>query len=213
MDTEVLAPRYRIRRVTHGSPEYASHLALVTAAYLQEGFIDSSDRLPDQYDGPTARYYLLSPLESPEECTGTFRILEGKNVVLPALIACPNHPIEGIREKICESTRVTAKHRPDFIGRTRLSRYVLFEAVIQAVVHLREHELWAVISLGSPVIFEWINTTFCGSQRAFGAPFWYHGGMVVPSIIWRDEFERIVAHDAPHLFAYYLRAVEEAQAN
>lgn len=203
---------YQVSRFSYGSEIYERHLKLVNAKYIREGFIgEETASVEDTHDNPQATYYRLSRGDQSDEIDGTFRLINFKDDgCLPSLEVSQNHLLEGISNRLCESTRVVARRDRDFIGAGHpISRYVLFEAVVRALVHVRQNDLWAVVSLGSPTIFEWINYSFAGTQRSFGTPFFYEGGTVVPSIIWLEEFEEKMQRNLPSIFDYYQSAFEK----
>lgn len=206
--------RFIATRILYGSADYERHMELVGHKYLREGFIPASrSHVADAFDSESAWYYRLSLPDAPLGMEGTFRLLEGAACALPTLAACAHHAVAGIHERLCESTRVVSARDRNFYGAASPpSRYVLFEAVVRALAHVKGRGLVAVISLGSPQIFEWINATFAGSQRALGVPFLYQGGMVVPSIIWLDEFERRVHAHAAALVPHFEAACREHDA-
>lgn len=183
-----------------GSSGYDSHLLLVTDTYRRMGFIGMQDEvLADAHDTAEASYCLLHPHAMAGHVAGTFRIVPG-TYGLPLLSAFPNLAIEGISSQMCESTRMVS-------ARTDSGGSVLFETVIRSVAYVRAQGLLAVVSLGSPRIFERINSVFSDTQRALAAPCAYRGGIVVPSIIWVEEFELSMKCMSEHIPERYSDAV------
>lgn len=199
---------YDTTEVLFGSEGFDSHRALVASVYSAEGFIKSSnpEDLNDKYDASTATYYLLASKEKSDVLDGTFRILRDTEFGLPTFFVYPNESIRGISSHLCESTRVVSVKR-NLSGRSNPGRNILFEVVIQSLVFTRRNNLYGVISLGSTKVFEWINEVFSGTQRAFAAPQDYQGGIVVPSIIWVDEFEKLLKQNKPEIYDYYERSL------
>ena len=189
----------------------ALHQRVTCVRYRELGFI-SADAHPDNclrdvYDGDNAGYALLYHPES-GEVAGTLRILRHAPAGLPIQEAYPNLSVGGILNRLCESTRVVSTRRSGLIGRGGLTRHVLFEAVVSSVAEARRNELWGFVSLGSPVVYEWINGVFANTQHAIGIPKYWHGGLIIPSLVWVEEFERVLCAQKPAIFDYYRRALD-----
>ncbi|MDB5265667.1 MAG: hypothetical protein JWM39_380 [Parcubacteria group bacterium] len=205
---EQISP-YLVASALFRSTEYLAHLALIADSYLRKGYISKeiAAEPSDEYDTERAAYCLLYTRTEPKTIAGTFRLIVGTHG-LPLLSAFPRLAIEGISKRLCESTRVVSAARSLSRG-SDPARQVLSEAVIQSVAYASAKGMIGLVSLGSPRIFERINETFFGTQHALAAPYLYHGGIVVPSIIWIDEFESQLAKHAEHMYSRYSTAKTE----
>lgn len=204
-NSEHLSP-YLAVQASFESPAYLVHLALVANAYLQKGFMDANTAADpaDGYDTKDAAYCLLYMRTAPKTLAGTFRLIKGV-YGLPLLSIFPHLAIEGIAAKLCESTRVVSSTR-SLSGGADPARQILFEAVIRSVAYAQMNGMTGLISLGSPRIFERINATFFGTQHGLAAPCLYQGGIVIPSIIWVDEFENCLAKRDERMHMRYAEA-------
>jgi len=208
MNTQEHVSPYTAVHASFGSCGFLAHQGLVADTYSRKGFIpsESASDLIDAYDTEDTKYGLLYAQDTASTLTGTFRLIHG-SAGLPIFGVFPHLPVAGIHARLCESTRVVSK-KLGLAGRSNPARHVLFDVVLQSLGYARAYALMGTVSLGSPIVFDWINETFLGCQRALASPLLYKNGVVIPSVIWTDEFEQIIQQHIPSLFPYYAGIVE-----
>ncbi|MDB5237247.1 MAG: hypothetical protein JWL88_349 [Parcubacteria group bacterium] len=194
--------QYILTRAGFDSVGFRIHQRMVADSYLRKGFINAqaSENLLDIHDRAVTAYALLSPLTRPDKIVGTFRILSGREG-LPLLTLFPHLAINGIRNRLCESSRVVSVQ-------TGSSGQMLQEVTIQCVAYASAKSLLGVVSLGNPRIFERINGNFSGMQRGLATPCMHNGGIVIPSIVWVEEFESWISESDGILRSRYSDAKE-----
>ncbi len=207
-----LARYYDIENVAYVSDGFKEHQGIVLAAYGPLGFI-ADDMLPsevvDEHDGAPSTHYFLLRIPDTRDVAGTFRTLEAGSHTLPLFRAYPHLCIGPVMRRFCETTRLVSTRRQGLVGKTSVTRHVAFEAVIRSMAYAKANGLWGMVSLASPGVFAYIHDTFYGVKHGLAPPSEYQGGVVIPSVVWLDEFESVLARRAAHLYDYFLAALDE----